>query len=232
MTPFRGVYGRIIPFLSLFLCFLAILTLPRISECKDRPHIVVDFGGSTGKTGLPLFWKLRVNAGEADTRILMEGGESALYMRSLNASFALERELSVNTGDYPYLNWTWKVLTIPPRGDLRKRSQNDQALQLLVAFEGGKILSYVWDSNAPEGTVADESIGLPLFITVKVIVVKSGPADKGTWLKISRNLYEDYKKMFGEKPRKVRGLRIQSNSQYTGACAEGLVKRIVFSRDE
>ena len=62
--------------------------------------------------------------------------------------------------------------------------------------------------------------------------VKSGPADKGTWLKISRNLYADYKKMFGEEPRKVRGLRIQSNSQYTGACAEGLVKRIVFSRDE
>ena len=232
MTPIRGVYGRIIPILSVFLCFLAILILPRISECKDSPNIIVDLGGSTGKTGLPLLWKLRVNAGEADARISMEGGESAFYLRSLNASFALERELSVNTGDYPYLNWTWKVLTIPPRGDLRKRSQNDQALQLLVAFEGGKILSYVWDSNAPEGTVADESIGLPLFITVKVIVVKSGPADKGTWLKISRNLYEDYKKMFGEKPRKVRGLRIQSNSQYTGACAEGLVKRIVFSRDE
>jgi len=230
-VPVSWRRANIISFLIIFFCFLAILMFPCVSECKDGPHITIDFGGRVEKSGVPLPWKLRVNAGKADTRILTEGGEPALYMRSLNASFSLERELSLSTMDYPYLNWSWKALTIPPRGDLRERSQNDQVLQLLVAFEGGKILSYVWDANAPEGTVSDESIGLPLFIKVKVIVVKSGTADIGRWLDVSRNLYEDYKKIFGEEPRKVRGIRVQSNSQYTGDCAEGVVKRIVFSKD-
>jgi hypothetical protein len=232
MAQDRGIYERIISFLSIFFCFFVILMLPRLSDCKDSPYIIIDFSGPVEKTGVPLLWKLRVNAGAADTRILKEDGEPALYLRALNASFALEKKLSVCLNDYPNLSWTWKALTIPPRGDLRKRSQNDQALQLLVAFEGGKILSYVWDANAPVGTVADESIGLPLFIAVKVIVVESGTTDKGRWLEISRNLYEDYKRMFGEEPRKVRGIRVQSNSQYTGDCAEGLVKRIIFSRSE
>jgi hypothetical protein len=231
MDPLRGSYEKITLVLIIFFCSFAVPVLPQISEGKDIPHIIIDFGGPVEKQGVPLPWKLRVNAGAADTRILMEGGEPALYLRSLNASFSLERELSVSIRDYPYLNWTWKALTIPPRGDLRKRSQNDQALQLLVAFEGGKILSYVWDANAPEGTVSEESIGLPFFITVKVIVVKSGTSDRGRWLNISRNLYEDYKNMFGEEPHRVRGIRVQSNSQYTGDCAEGLFKRIVFSRD-
>ena len=233
MPRIRGINENIISSIVIFLfVFFAITILPRISEGKDAPHMTIDLGGLNEKTGVPLLWKLRVNAGSADTRILMERGEPALYLRSLNASFALERELSVSIRDYPYLNWTWKALSIPPRGDLRKKSQNDQALQLLVAFEGGKILSYVWDANAPEGTVADESVGLPLFIAVKVIVVNSGTIDKGRWMNISRNLYEDYKRMFGGDPGKVKGIRVQSNSQYTGDCAEGLVKRIVFSRDE
>jgi hypothetical protein len=217
--------------MSIFL-FLAITIFPLISECKDNPHMLIDFGVPVENGGVPLHWKLRVNAGEADTQILMEAGEPALYLRSLNASFALERELSVKIRDYPYLKWAWKALTIPPRGDLRKRSRNDQALQLLVAFEGGKILSYVWDANAPEGTVTDESIGFPLFITVKVIVVKSGTNEKGKWLSVSRNLFEDYKEIFGGDPGNIRGIRVQSNSQYTGGCAEGMVKRIVFSRHE
>ena len=47
-----------------------------------------------------------------------------------------------------------------------------RALQLLVAFEGRKILSYIWDSNAPEGTVADESIAWPVSLKVKVLTLE------------------------------------------------------------
>ena len=56
-------------------------------------------------------------------------------------------------------------------GDVRKRGYDDQALQLLIAFENKKVLSYIWDSNAPEGVSVDESIGWPINIGIRVIVV-------------------------------------------------------------
>src|SRR5208283_3845821 len=194
-------------------------------KAYDAPTLAVGFDGALEKNGLPESWELSVRAGTSDAGIVPESGRPILHIKCREASFSLERKLTVEPGDYPYISWAWKAVRLPLLGDVRKRGHNDQALQLLVAFEGGKILSYVWDTNAPEGTVADESIDLPFFITVKVIVVKSGTSDTGRWLNVSRNLYEDYKKMFGEEPRKVRGIRVQSNSQYTGDCGEGLVKR-------
>jgi hypothetical protein len=208
----------------------AILMSPSESACKDSPSITIDFIGPAEKSGIPAPWKLRVNEGTAYAEVMTDGSGPALYLRSSNSSFSLERELVLDVIEFPYFNWTWKALTIPIRGDLRKRSHNDQVLQILVAFDGGKIMSYVWDSNAPEGTITDESIGIPLFVTVKVIVVKTGISDMGKWLTMTRNIRDDYKKIFNEEPRKLRGIRVQTNSQYTGDCAEGLVKRLVFSK--
>ena len=206
-----------------------ILLFPEKSMGNDSPGIVIDFRGSIINS-IPDPWKLSVVEGNAHAEILPDGGAPALYLRSVKSSFSLERQLFLNVREYPNLMWTWKALAIPPRGDLRKRSSNDQVLQILVAFDGSKVLSYVWNSNAPEGTVTDESIGFPLFITVKVMVVKTGISDRGKWLTITRNLYEDYKSIFKEEPKEVRGIRIQTNSQHTHDLSEAQVKRIVFSR--
>ena len=99
---------------------------------------------------------------------------------------------------------------------------NDQGLQFFVAFEGKKILSYVWDTNAPEGTITEESVPWPVSLTIKVIVVKSGISDTGKWLTVRRNVYDDYRKFFNEEPLRVEGIRVQMNTQHTGGSAEGV----------
>jgi len=128
------------------------------------------------------------------------------------------------------MSWTWKAVRLPLLGDVRRKGHNDQALQLLVAFENRRVLSYVWDSNAPEGTVVDESIGWPVNLAIKVIVVKSGAADTGKWITLKRNIGEDYREFFNGPSPGVQGVRIQSNTQYTRDTAEGYVRDIVFSR--
>ena len=100
-----------------------------------------------------------------------------------------------------------------------------------MAFEGRKILSYIWDSNAPEGTVADESIAWPVSLKVKVLTLKSGCSDAGKWLTVTRNVYDDYRKLFNEDPPHVKGIRIQTNSQHTESVGEGYVGKIVFSKN-
>ena len=199
-------------------------------KASDAPTLAVGFDGATENNGLPASWKLSVRAGTADAGIAPENNRQILHIKCREASFSLERTLPVDPADYPYISWTWKAVRLPLLGDVRQKGHNDQALQLLVAFENRRVLSYVWDSNAPEGAVVDESIGWPVNLAIKVIVVKSGGADTGKWITLKRNICEDYRAFFNGPPPGVQGVRIQSNTQYTRDTAEGYVWDIVFSR--
>lgn len=48
------------------------------------------------------------------------------------------------------------------------------------------------------------------------------------WISESRNVFEDYKQLYGKEPKRVVGIRIQINSQHTKAQAESLWGRIAF----
>ncbi|HXW68502.1 MAG TPA: DUF3047 domain-containing protein [Dissulfurispiraceae bacterium] len=196
----------------------------------DAPALSVGFEGSLEKNSVPATWKLSIRTGTADASIVHESNMPVLHIRCRDASVSLERKLQVDPADYPYISWTWKAVRLPLSGDVRKKGHDDQVLQLLVAFQNRRVLSYIWDSNAPEGAVVDESLGWPINLVIKVIVVKSGPADSGKWITLKRNIYEDYRGFFNEPPPGVQGVRIQSNSQYTRDLAEGFVQDIVFSR--
>ncbi len=214
----------------LFLVFLFFPVCVSRLDAVDSPSVKIDFNGAVDSEGIPSPWELKVKKGDAGAKVVQDEGEPVLHMKSLKSSFSLAHGLNLNVKEYPYITWTWKALTLPLKGDVRKGSKNDQALQILVGFEGKKILSYVWDSNAPEGTVTEESVPWPVSLKIKVIVVKSGASDTGKWLTITRNIYEDYRKFFNEEPLSAEGIRVQTNTQHTDGSAEGFVKRIVFSK--
>ncbi|MBF0558023.1 MAG: DUF3047 domain-containing protein [Nitrospirae bacterium] len=199
-------------------------------EAYDVPSPVLGFDGVIEQSGIPRTWVLRTRAGRADAAVVHESEGQVLHIKCRESSFSLEREIMIAPDDFRFVSWTWKAVRLPQLGDVRRKERDDQALQLLVAFDNGRVLSYVWDSNAPEGTVVDESIGWPVNLAIRVIVVKSGPEDTGKWITHTRNVYEDYRKYFNEPPPRLKGVRIQSNTQYTKDTAEGFVRNIVFSR--
>jgi hypothetical protein len=199
---------------------------PETASCASQVRI--DFQGIPEKDGLPPDWRLRINKGIASAGIVREDGESVLSLICRNSSFSVERDLRMSVSEYPFVTWSWKAMKLPSTGDVRNKGLNDQALQILAAFENRTIISYVWDSNAPEGTIADETLGWPVNLRIKVVVVKSGAADMGKWIAHSRNIYQDYRNLFREEPPLLKGLRIQSNTQYTRDQAEGLVRGITF----
>jgi hypothetical protein len=43
-------------------------------------------------------------------------------------------------------------------------------------------------------------------------------------------VYDDYKKLFGEEPRAVEGVRLQINSQHTETSAESNFADVVFEK--
>ncbi|HAM52254.1 MAG TPA: hypothetical protein DCP92_16750 [Nitrospiraceae bacterium] len=211
-------------FLMLFVCF------PEAAvNAAEVSFMSLDFNGGSETGDIPKPWNIRLREGKADVKVVSEGG-NVLHVKCSQSSFAVERNVSVDLDKSSHISWTWKALRLPSQGDVRKKGRNDQALQILVAFKNGKILSYVWDTNAPEGTITDESVGWPINLKIKVIVVQSGTLDIGKWITHTRNIYEDYLNLFHEEPASVKGVRIQTNTQYTRDIAEGFIKNIQFGK--
>jgi hypothetical protein len=187
-----------------------------------------------GKTGIPDGWKGQSwGSPKYEFRIVTQGGRKVLHLKSGNDSSTISREIKVDVKSHPILQWTWQAVTLPQGGDGRKSATDDQAAQVYVTFPRfpsqvrSRIISYLWDTTAPAGAVfKSEKTGL-----VTYVVVRSGPADLGKWLTESRNVLEDYKKIYGEAPgEEVGAISISIDSNDTHASAESYFGELLFRK--
>ncbi|HTS25322.1 MAG TPA: DUF3047 domain-containing protein [Bryobacteraceae bacterium] len=175
---------------------------------------------------LPADWQVKVNHGKPDVSVCADRPDACLHLRSNKASFSLERSVDVDPVQMPFLTWQWKVAQLPAGGDFRKAATDDQAAQVLVAFDDRRILSYVWDTTAPKGA-EQRSTFIPL-VHVFAMVCQSGAADANRWIAESRNVAADYERAYGKPAPHVKGLRLQINSQHTGTVAESYFGEVAF----
>ena len=214
----------------------AALAASRSLSAADPPTIAVEDWSKQpeGKTGIPDGWKGQTwGSPKYDFRIVTQGGRKALHLKSQNDSSTISREIKVDVKRYPILTWSWQAVVLPKGGDARKAVTDDQAAQLYVTFPRfpsqvrSRIISYLWDTTAPAGAVfKSEKTGL-----VTYVVVRSGAADLGRWVTESRNVLEDYQKIFGEAPgEEVGAISISQDSNDTGTSAEAFVGEILFRK--
>jgi hypothetical protein len=175
---------------------------------------------------LPSEWEIKVNHGRPDISVCSDNEGPCVRFKSVKSSFGLERSVDVNTVETPYLTWRWKVTQLPAGGDFRHAGTDDQAAQVLVAFADRKVLTYIWDSSAPKGTT-DYASNIPL-VHVFAVVCESGGAAANRWLAENRNVVADYEHAYGKPAPRVKGLRIQINSQHTGSVAESYFGEVAF----
>jgi hypothetical protein len=194
----------------------------------DDRVVIADFSSSVGARRAPAGWELKEKSGKADFAVVKDGDIAAARFLSVNSSFSLQKEVKVDLKQFPLLTWKWKVTKLPTGGDFRKSKTDDQAAQVFVGFSMSKAIVYIWDTTAPAGLIENTS-PVPLM-TVKVVVVRSGPAELGKWITETRNVYADYKKHFGSEPPAVNGFRLQSNSQHTGTSAESYFADVMFNK--
>jgi DUF3047 family protein len=189
---------------------------------------------AVGAHGIPPGWQgLKWGSPKYDFTIVEAGPGKALELKSDNDSSTISKEIKVDAKEYPIFEWRWKVVTLPPKGDARKAATDDQAAQVYVVFPRfptavrSRIIGYIWDSTAPAGsTFKSAKVG-----TVTFVVVRSGSADLGKWLTETRNVYEDYKRIYGEEPGESAGaVTLSINSQNTGARAESVFGEILFRK--
>ncbi len=183
--------------------------------------------------GVPPGWELKEFAGRAAVELVRSDPGVAMRLRSAHASFALYRDVIVDLREYPILAWHWKVVKLPPAGDVRAAATDDQAAQLYVIFPrwpapfvNSEVVGYVWDSRAPVGTRLP-STRAP---NVRILVVESGAARLDTWQRQERNVAADYAALFGRPAPRVGQVAVMIDSNDTRTDAEALFAGLAFGR--
>ncbi len=205
-------------FISIFACVF-------VSQTAPLAMVVLNTTGwNSGR--ISSGWGIKVNHGKPVVSVCTDLDTTCLHLKSVSASFSLEKAVDVDPAQMPYLTWNWKVARLPGGGDFRKASTDDQAAQLLVAFTDRRVISYIWDSGAPKGAM--ESVSSIPLLHIVAVVCESGSGQANQWISESRNLAADYARAYGKPAPRVRGLRIQINSQHTGTVAESYFGEVAF----
>lgn len=166
-------------------------------------------------------WEEKVFRGKSAYWIEFENSSGFVHALSKGASSAIFYKIKYKTSDYPYISWKWRVKKFPNKQNTEDAKQRDDfAARFYVVFLGKfftsfRCVEYVWDETLPEGTKMDS----PYTSQIKQMVIQSGPTDH--WVSETRNIFEDYKQLFGEKPSmKVAAIALMTDSEGSGAEAE------------
>ncbi len=183
--------------------------------------------------------------------VVKDGDTTAIKAVSEASASGLTREITINLKEYPIVQWRWKVANVLKKGDVTKKEGDDYPARLYITFEydASKVsffkkaqyeavrllygqypplgaINYIWESKAPKGTVVPN----PYTDQVKMIVVESGTANLNQWVSEERNVYEDYKKAFGEEQSLISGVAIMTDTDNTGESAMAYYGDIVFKK--
>ena len=212
-----------------------LLALISSAVAAKRSSVVDTFSGKVDSKGLPQGWELRENSGKADFKVDSEKGNHFIRLHSEDTSWTLYKSVDIDVREYPILTWRWKVTRLPKGGDVRRKETDDQAGQLYVQFPRfpeqvrSQIIGYIWDSTAPQGAILKSPSDNPP--PTKIVVLQSGEGKVGQWVTERRNVYQDYRDLFGEEiPPRAKRISLWINTQRTKTEAECLYDDIVFHR--
>lgn len=170
-----------------------------------------------------------------------EQGRTVLHARAEAAASGLMQELDIESAQLSQLDWHWKIKSLINSADNYQRASEDSPVRIVLAFDGdkdglpfadqmmfetGKLISgrdipyatlmYIWENKAPVGTVINNSRSG----RIKMVVAASGSAGIGQWRHFSRNITDDFQAAFGEKPGRLIGLGVMTDTDNTGESVE------------
>jgi hypothetical protein len=194
--------------------------------------------------GLPAGWEplilLRTKK-ETRYQLVSDQGSTVLHAKAVGASSGLMHKVSIDPGKQPWLTWRWKVANLVKSADNFHGATEDSPVRIVLGFDGDKdslpftdqimfdtaklltgydfpyaTLMYIWENKAPVGTIIANSRSKRF----QKVVAASGPDGVGQWHEFTRNIVEDYEKAFGEKPGRLIGIGVLTDTDNTGETVE------------
>ena len=237
----------------MFICALFVSLLTSHSSAADLLPVGV-FSKEMPGGEFPEGWKpLKFQNIEKMTRysLVKDGNKVVVKAVSEASASGLIREMKIDPKEFPILQWRWKVGNILKKGNVKTKEGDDYPARIYITFEYDpkklnffektkyntyrilygqypplRAINYIWESSAPKGTAVPN----PYASRVLMIVVESGPEKTNQWVGEARNVFEDYRKAFGEDPPMISGVALMTDTDNTGEGATAYYGDIFFRK--
>lgn len=235
------------------LLLACLLTMPGLMHARSSGAVEAGkFSSSSISETLPDGWQpltfKRIDR-HTDYSLTQEDGTVVVKAVSNQSASGLTRAIAIAPLEYPVLQWRWKVNNVLQKGNVTSKDGDDYPARIYITFtlDPGKAgylervkheaarliygqdipyraISYIWGSNSQAGTM----IANPYTDRVMMFVVEAGEEKLQQWVTERRNVYEDYKKAFGEEPSMISGIAIMTDTDNTGESAVAWYGDIFF----
>jgi hypothetical protein len=210
------------------------------------------FSAPAAPGALPAGWEpltFRNVARPTRYSVVREGEGWVLQAESEAAASGLYRPLDLDLRAYPRLTWRWKVGNVLARADARTKQGDDYPARVYVAFRyeparasawdrarygayrllygtypPRAALNYVWDNRLPPGT----TLANAYTDRARMVVLRSGAAEVGHWVTETRNVLDDYRRLFGGEPPPLAGVAVMTDTDDTGERAIAWYDALAF----
>jgi len=206
-------------FLIIQLCFIFILTPFQFDKNifgEKTNKIIDDF--EDYKIDIFEKWLLRSSTIDEAMRIYKiktSSNNKFLHAESYGTSIQIAKKVNWELKHYPVISWRWRAIKLPEGANESKNKTNDSAAGIYIIFPRFRIpflpwkyhpinvIKYVWSKSLSKGKILKKEkvkLGQTIY-KGRFYILQSGNENNKDWIKEQRNVLEDYKTFFGEKPR-------------------------------
>lgn len=177
-------------------------------------------------------WEQKSFKGITEYRLTRENDTTVVKATSQGVASGLVKKISFDPQKYRYLRWSWKISHTIPGGDETAKAGDDYAARIYVVFPGKyfwqtKAINYIWANNLSMGA----SIPNAYTANAIMVAVQSGPDNAGQWHVEKRDIFADYKNLFGSDPGEANAIAIMTDTDDTGENATAWYGDITLSTD-
>lgn len=176
---------------------------------------------------------IRRDRGLTDYRIVRREGRQVLEANAMRSTSGLSCSVDIDTMRRPWLSWSWRVDRFPRGVSIADDERDDSPARIVLAFDGDAstlrlrermfsdlvelvtgqalpfaTLMYAWDGEA----MPEQVIAYPRSGRIQYLVVESGAQRAGRWLGYRRNVRDDYRRVFGAEPGRIRQVGVLCDS--------------------
>ncbi|HJV72937.1 MAG TPA: DUF3047 domain-containing protein [Noviherbaspirillum sp.] len=221
----------------------------------ESPGETITPFSSSPAAGLPHGWEpliiLRTKK-QTQYRLISKDNVTVLHARADKSSSGLMQRVDIDPTEQAWLHWDWKIRNLVKTADNTKRATEDSPVRIILGFDGDKeslpfadqilfetakmvtghdfpyaTLMYIWENNAPVGTVISSGHSS----RIKMMVAAQGAEGIGEWRNFARNIVQDFEKAFGEKPGRLIGVGVLTDTDNTGETVEAWYGDIRLQRE-
>lgn len=210
---------------------LSLFFLPNhISAAQTKPLAPIPVG--TFSANNLEGWQEKTFDHKTSYQLVKQGEGTVLQAKSNRSASGLFKNVNIDLTTHPFLNWKWKVDKGHPPLAERTKAGDDYAARIYIVTKRGllfwktKAIEYIWSSAAKKGATWPNAFAKKNDI---ILTIRSQEDTKGVWYQEKRNVYEDFKKVYGEEIKTVHAVAIMTDSDNSLGSAQASYGDIFFT---